>query len=167
VTGSRADVHTGVRAGVRADPAAGAGADLAAGVSADVRAGPEVALDRPDVVAAVLEVFGEYERALVAGDVEVLTRLFWDDPRTVRYGVADRQYGAAEIAAWRATHPSVPPGRRLSGTTVLALDDRSAVVCTQFGYPDQRIEGRQTQVWVRLPEGWRIVSAHVSEVPTP
>jgi hypothetical protein len=24
------------------------------------------------------------------------------------------------------------------------------------------ISGRQSQVWVRLPEGWRIVSAHVS-----
>lgn len=125
----------------------------------------EVTLDRPDVVASVREVFASYERALAAGDVEVLTRLFWDDPRTVRYGVADRQHGAAEIAAWRAAHPSVPPGRRLSGTTVLALDDRTAVVCTLFGYPDQRVEGRQTQVWVRFTEGWRIVSAHVSELP--
>jgi hypothetical protein len=49
---------------------------------------------------------------------------------------------------------------------VLALDDRTAVVCTLFGYPGQQIEGRQTQVWVRFAEGWRIVSAHVSEVPT-
>jgi len=24
------------------------------------------------------------------------------------------------------------------------------------------ISGRQSQMWVRLPEGWRIVSAHVS-----
>jgi hypothetical protein len=124
-----------------------------------------VAIDRPDVVAEVLQVFEVYERALVTGDVAVLTRLFWDDPRTVRYGVADRQSGAVEIAAWRAAHPSVPPGRRLSGTAVLALDDRTAVVCTLFGYPEQRIEGRQTQVWVRFAEGWRIVSAHVSEVP--
>lgn len=123
------------------------------------------AVDHPEVVAAVLEVFAEYERALVAGDVGVLTRLFWDDPRTVRYGVSDRQRGAAEIAAWRAAHPSVPPGRRLSETTVLALDDRTAVVCTLFGYPDQRVEGRQTQVWARFEEGWRIVAAHVSEVP--
>jgi hypothetical protein len=124
-----------------------------------------VAIDRPDVVAEVLEVFDEYERSLAAGDIPVLTRLFWDDPRTVRYGVADRQRGAEEIAAWRAAHPSVPPGRRLSGTTVLALDDRTAVVCTLFDYPEQRVEGRQTQVWVRFAEGWRIVSAHVSEVP--
>lgn len=124
------------------------------------------AIDRPDVVSEVREVFECYERALVAGDLPVLTRLFWDDPRTVRYGVADRQRGADEIATWRAAHPSVPPGRHLSETSVLALDDRTAVVCTLFGYPGQPIEGRQTQVWVRFPEGWRIVSAHVSEVPT-
>lgn len=127
---------------------------------------PEVAVNRPEVVAEVLEVFDAYERALVAGDVPLLTALFWDDPRTVRYGVADRQQGAAELAAWRAAHPSVPPGRRLSGTAVLALDDRTAVVNTLFGYPGLPIEGRQTQVWVRFAEGWRIVSAHVSEVST-
>ncbi len=131
------------------------------------RQATEVAIDRPDVVAEVLAVFGEYERALVAGDVAVLTELFWDDPRTVRYGVADRQRGAAEIAAWRAAHPSVPPGRRLSGTVVLAVDDRTAVVSTLFGYPGARVEGRQSQTWVRFAAGWRIVAAHVSEVPAP
>jgi hypothetical protein len=126
----------------------------------------DLAVDRPDVVASVREVFDAYERALAAGDVETLNRLFWDDPRTVRYGVADRQHGAAEIAAWRSRNPSVPPGRRLFGTVVLAVDDRCAVVSTLFGYPDGRIEGRQTQTWVRFAEGWRIVAAHVSELPT-
>jgi hypothetical protein len=149
----------------------------------------KAAVDRPDVVAEVTEAFEEYERALAAGNVPVLTRLFWDDPRTVRFGVADRQHGAEEIAAWRSSHPSVPPGRRLYGTTVLTVDDRTAVVSTLFGYPGgagsqgapeavecrgtgspcvpEAIEGRQTQMWARFPEGWRIVAAHVSEVPAP
>jgi len=122
-------------------------------------------LDRPEVIAQVGAAFERYERALVRGDVAVLTELFWDDPRCVRYGVADRQYGADEIAAWRRTHPSVPPGRRLSSTVIVAVDDRTAVVSTLFGYPGLAIEGRQTQTWVRLAEGWRIVAAHVSEVP--
>lgn len=130
-----------------------------------MRTGAPVELDRPDVVADVRAVFDTYERALVAGDVAVLTELFWADPRCQRYGVADRQSGADEIAAWRHTHPSVPPGRTLWDTRVLAVDDRTAVVTTLFGYPDGLAEGRQTQVWVRLGEGWRIVSAHVSEVP--
>jgi hypothetical protein len=135
----------------------------------------EGAVNRPDVVAEVTEAFEEYERALAAGNVPVLTKLFWDDPRAVRFGVADRQQGTDEIAAWRVAHPSVPPGRRLWGTTVLTMDDRTAVVSTLFDYPggagSQRapdpVEGRQTQTWMRFPEGWRIVAAHVSEVPAP
>ena len=121
-------------------------------------------LDRPEVVAQVGAAFERYERALVRGDVAVLTELFWDDPRCVRYGVADRQYGADAIAAWRRDHPSVPPGRRLTGTVIVAADDRTAVVSTLFGYPHLPVEGRQTQTWVRFAEGWRIVAAHVSEV---
>ena len=123
-----------------------------------------VELDRPEVVAEVRAAFDRYERALVDGDVAVLTELFWDDARCVRFGIADRQQGAAEIAAWRRAHPSVPPGRILRHTRVLAIDDRTAVVTTLFGYPDGAVEGRQSQTWVKLPEGWRIVAAHVSEL---
>jgi hypothetical protein len=123
-------------------------------------------LDLPQVVAEVRAAFARYERALAEGDVAVLTELFWDDPRCVRYGVADRQHGAAEIAAWRRAHPSVSPGRRLRETVVVAVDERAAVVSTLFGYPDGAVEGRQTQTWARLAAGWRIVAAHVSELPT-
>jgi hypothetical protein len=123
------------------------------------------AVDRPEVVADVAAAFGRYERALADGDVAVLTELFWDDERCVRFGVADRQRGAAAISAWRAGHPTVPPGRRLRDTRVLAIDDRTAVVTTLFGYPDNAVEGRQSQTWVRFDAGWRIVAAHVSEVP--
>jgi ketosteroid isomerase-like protein len=135
-------------------------------VSPVVEGSAGAVLDRPEVVAEVRAAFARYEKALVHGDVPVLTELFWDDPRCVRYGVADRQYGAAEIAAWRRAHPSVPPGRRLRDTVVVAVDARTAVVSTLFGYPDARVEGRQTQTWARLADGWRIVAAHVSEVPT-
>lgn len=92
-------------------------------------------------------------------------RAVWDDPRCVRYGVADRQRGAAEIAAWRRAHPSVPPGRRLRDTVIVAVDERTAVVSTGFGYPDAAAEGRPTQTWARLEAGWRIIAARVSEIP--
>jgi hypothetical protein len=127
----------------------------------------EAPLDRPDVVAEVRAAFDRYERALTAGDVTTLTELFWDDPRCVRFGVTDRQQGAAEIAAWRAAHPAVPPGRRLHDTRVLAIDDATAVVTTLFGYPDGAVEGRQSQTWVRFAAGWRVVAAHVSEASMP
>jgi hypothetical protein len=123
-------------------------------------------VDDPHVVAQVRAVFERYESALREADVATLTELFWDDPRCVRYGVADRQYGAGEIAAWRRANPGVPVGRTLRETVVVAVDDRTAVVSTLFGYPRGRTEGRQTQTWVRFAEGWRIVAAHVSEIVT-
>jgi Protein of unknown function (DUF3225) len=125
----------------------------------------QVALDRPEVVAEVRAAFDRYEKALAEGDATVMIELFWDDPRCVRFGVADRQQGGAEIAAWRREHPSVPSGRMLRDTRVLAVDDRTAVVTTLIGYSDRAIEGRQSQTWVRFPEGWRVVEAHVSELP--
>ncbi|WP_285590250.1 AtzH-like domain-containing protein [Actinomycetospora sp. NBRC 106378] len=123
------------------------------------------ALDDEVVAAEVAAVFARYERALREADVATLTELFWDDARCVRYGVADRQQGAAEIAAWRAEHPGVPPGRRLSGTVVLPIGPDAAVVSTLFTYPGSGAEGRQTQTWARTRAGWRIVAAHVSEIP--
>lgn len=73
-----------------------------------------------------------------------MNELFWDNPAS-----------AAEIHDWRRQHGDVPPGRQLHDTDVLTVGDRTAVVTTLFDYPDRRIEGRQTQVWVRFPEGWR------------
>jgi hypothetical protein len=123
----------------------------------------QVAVNRPTVLAEVRAAFDRYEAALVADDIETLTELFWDSPVSVRFGIADRQLGAAEIHEWRRLHGGVPPGRRLRDTAVLAIDDRTAVVTTLFDYPGRPVEGRQSQVWVRFPEGWRIVAAHVSE----
>jgi Protein of unknown function (DUF3225) len=123
-----------------------------------------VVLDRPEVVAQVLAAFDRYEQALIDGDVAVLTELFWDDPRCVRFGVADRQRGGRQIAAWRRRHPSAPPGRRLYDTQVLVVDEHTAVVTTLFDHPDGAVEGRQSQTWVRFDPGWQVVAAHVSEV---
>lgn len=113
----------------------------------------------------VHDAVGRYERALREGDLATLTELFWDDPRCRRFGIADRQQGAAEIAAWRREHPTVPAGRRLRDTAVLMLGADAAVVTTLFDHPGAGTEGRQSQTWFRFPQGWRIVAAHVSEVP--
>ena len=66
---------------------------MTVGLHASVEGGIGAVLDRPEVLAQVQAAFERYERALVEGDVAVLTELFWDDPRCVRYGVADRQQG--------------------------------------------------------------------------
>lgn len=136
-------------------------------MTANPHADADLALDRPDVVTEVLAAFHRYEQALVDGDVTVLTELFWDDPRCLRYGLADRQEGAAQLRQWRQAHPTVPPGRRLRDTRVLAVADRTAVVSTLFNYPGSPLQGRQSQTWVRFALGWRIVAAHTSEVADP
>ena len=118
-------------------------------------------LDSEDVLAEVAAAFADYEKALVANDVDRI--LGWFAEGAVRFGVADRQAGLAEQEAWRRAQPPLPPGRTLRETRIAAFGARTAVVTTLFGYPGRAAEGRQSQTWVRLPAGWRIVSAHVSE----
>jgi hypothetical protein len=123
------------------------------GLHASVEDGTGAVLDRPEVLAQVQSAFERYERALVEGDVAVLTELFWQDPRCVRYGVADRQQGAAQIAAWRRVHPVVPAGRQLRETVVVAVDDRTAVVSTAFGSPDPPSKGARRRRGRGCPRG--------------
>jgi ketosteroid isomerase-like protein len=120
-----------------------------------------VEIDRPDVIAEVSAAFEAYERALVANDVDEILRFF--APRALRYGIADQQTGIEEQAEWRRAQGPLPPGRRLKDTDIRAYGVSTAVVTTLFGYPGRDVLGRQSQTWVRLPEGWRIVHAHVSE----
>jgi ketosteroid isomerase-like protein len=121
--------------------------------------------DLPETVAEVAAAFAAYEEALVKDDQEAVADAFHDSPDTVRFGIADRQTGADEIRAWRRRQPPLPPGRTLFDTRISAFGSGFAVVTTLFSYPGGTATGRQTQVWARFPEGWRIVSAHVSEVP--
>jgi hypothetical protein len=118
-------------------------------------------LERPDVLAEVTAQFDAYERALVADDAEAVVGFF--APGAVRFGIADQQVGLAEQLRWRRAQAPLPPGRRLHDTRIVAYGTDVAVVTTLFGYPGGTVSGRQSQTWVRLPEGWRIVSAHVSE----
>ena len=117
-------------------------------------------IDRPDVVAEVTAVFTDYEKALVADEADRIVGFF--APGAVRFGIADQQVGLEEQLAWRRAQPPLPPGRRLKDTIVTAYGDDVAVVTTLFGYPGSDVLGRQSQTWVRLPEGWRIATAHVS-----
>jgi hypothetical protein len=121
-----------------------------------------VRINAADVVAEVTEAFQRYEKALVDGDNETLVAYFWADEALVRFGLADEQRGYAQLAAWRRGQPPVPAGRRLYDTVVTTFGVDAAVVTTGFDYPDGQPPGRQSQTWMRTPEGWRIVSAHVS-----
>ena len=118
----------------------------------------------PDLASDVLDAFERYEAALVANDVATMNEMFLDDPEVVRFGVRDRQVGHAEIAQWRQEHPGVPPGRSCIDTRVQVLTETVAVVTTRFSYEHLDVDGRQTQVWLSTPGGWKVASAHVSEL---
>jgi len=120
-------------------------------------------IDLPEVVAEVRQAFDQYEQALVSNDVAALDKFFRDDPRTIRYGVNENLYGYGEIAAFRAARSPVALGRTLSRTAITTYGHEFAVAATLYERPSApgRV-GRQMQTWVKFPEGWRVVAAHVS-----
>ena len=119
-------------------------------------------INRPDVLAEVTAAFDRYERALVGNDIEVLDELFWDSPHTLRYGAGENLYGIAEIRAFRAARPATGLAREVLRTQITTYGDACATTHIEFRRTGSERIGRQTQTWVRLPEGWRVVAAHVS-----
>jgi Protein of unknown function (DUF3225) len=125
-------------------------------------------IDLPDVVAEVTAQFQRYEKALVTNDVAVLDELFRDDSRTLRYGIAENLYGYHEIMAFRAGRSPVGLMRKIDRTVITTYGRDTAIASTLF-YREQLPGkvGRQMQTWIRCPEGWRIVAAHVSIIDEP
>jgi hypothetical protein len=125
-------------------------------------------VDLPDVLAEVTEQFARYEKALVSNDVAVLDELFRADGRTLRYGIGENLYGYDAIMAFRAARSPVGLMRKTAQTVITTYGRDAAVASTLF-YRDAwtgRV-GRQMQTWVRFPEGWKIVAAHVSIIDEP
>lgn len=120
-------------------------------------------IDDVAVKAEVEAAFRAYETALTKNDVPVLEALFRDDPRTIRYGGAENLYGMDAIRAFRRARSPVGLERTLSETviTTYGLDFATAMTLFFRESAPGRI-GRQSQTWVRFPEGWRVVAAHVS-----
>jgi hypothetical protein len=119
-------------------------------------------LNLPDVVAEVREAFMRYETALVTNDVAALDAAFWRSPETIRFGLHENLYGHAAIAGFRAARRPVDLERTLERTVITAFGRDVATACTEFVKTDSGRRGRQSQTWVRVPEGWRVVAAHVS-----
>jgi ketosteroid isomerase-like protein len=121
----------------------------------------DMEVDLPDVVAEVREAFERYEQALVSNDVAALDAFFRDDARTLRYGVGENLYGYEAIKAFRAARLPMGLARTRSQTVITTYGRDFAVASTLFHRTAGRV-GRQMQTWVRFPEGWRVVAAHVS-----
>ena len=119
-------------------------------------------INLPAVLAEVEAAFAAYERALVTNDVPVLDRLFWDSPHTLRYGAGENLYGYDAIRAFRQGRPAVNLEREITAKAITTFGQDFAVANVEFRRAGSDRTGRQSQTWARLPEGWRVVSAHVS-----
>lgn len=119
-------------------------------------------INRPDVLAEVTAAFAHYEAALVGNDVAALDALFWDSPHTLRYGVGENLYGIDAIRDYRNARPATGLARTTLRTQITTYGDSFAATHIEFERAGNERIGRQTQTWVKLPQGWRVVSAHVS-----
>lgn len=119
-------------------------------------------INDPQVLAEVNAAFDRYETALVTNDVAVLDELFWNSPHTLRYGVGENLYGYEAIQAFRAGRPSAGLERTLLRRQITTYGADFAMANVEFERVGSTRIGRQSQAWMRTPEGWRVVSAHVS-----
>ena len=104
---------------------------------------------------------------LVAPELTVLAQL---DHRGRRRG---RQFVEPVVSehhesAFRAARSPVALGRKLSRTIITTFGRNFAVASTLYERPSAPGKiGRQTQTWVKFPEGWCVVVGHVSLMEKP
>jgi Protein of unknown function (DUF3225) len=121
-------------------------------------------INDPDIVAELAALYPRYETALVSNDVETLTSMFWNSKHVLRFGAAENLHGFEEISAFRKARPAVNLARTINRLDIVTFGHDFASITVEFSreIDGRTIHGRQSQLWVRLSEGWRIVSAHVS-----
>ncbi len=121
-------------------------------------------INDPATVAELQQLYPLYEAALVNNEIEILTAMFWASPHAIRLGAGENLYGVDEIEAFRKSRPAANLSRRMGRLEVVTFGKDFGSITLEFerDTPAGITRGRQSQVWVRLPEGWRIVSAHVS-----
>ena len=124
-------------------------------------------INDPAVVAELQTLYSRYEHALVTNDVEILVDMFWSGSQVMRFGVTENLYGPDQLEAFRKSRPASNLARTVTRLDITAFGSDFASITLEFerAAPAGIVRGRQSQVWVRLPEGWRIVQAHVSILP--
>ena len=121
-------------------------------------------INDPEVIAELSALYPEYERALVTNDAEKLIAMFWAAPQVMRFGVTENLYGREELEAFRKGRPSANLARTVKRLDIVSFGRDFASITLEFERiaAEKVVQGRQSQTWVRMPEGWRIVAAHVS-----
>ena len=119
-------------------------------------------INLPNVLGEVTAAVERYEAALVSNDVQVLDTLFWNSPHTLRYGAGENLYGYDEIRAFRAQRSPQGLAREVMRTVITTYGQDFATANLEFQREGSTRIGRQSQTWMRTPQGWRVVAAHVS-----
>jgi len=117
-----------------------------------------------DSNSTVLDAFWEYERALMANDLEALDRLFAPGDETLRGDANGILIGHDAISAFRQGRGGAPARTILSVEVREIADDAALVIAITSPLTGGR--GQQTQLWRRGPGGWTVEAAHVS-LPAP
>ena len=125
-------------------------------------------INDPLIITELTDCHTVYEKALIDNDVATLDSLFWDSPHAIRFGVTENLHGTEEIRQFRQNRPKINLARDVSRVDIMSFGQTAGVVNLEFVRKMDGIErhGRQTQFWMRFPEGWRLVSAHVSLMPS-
>ena len=119
-------------------------------------------INLPEIVHEVTVQFARYEDALVNNKTDVLDELFWNSPQTLRYGATENLYGFDAIQAFRAGRPAQGLIRVVLKTVITTYGNDFATANIEFQRAGSTRPGRQSQTWLRTPDGWRVVAAHVS-----
>ena len=121
-------------------------------------------INDPEVVAELNDLYPVYETALISNDVGRLVQMFWASSYAVRFGATENLYGIDEIRSFRKGRPAANLARQARHLQIVSFGRDFASITLEFErtVAGQVLRGRQSQTWVRLAEGWRIVSAHVS-----
>lgn len=124
-------------------------------------------INDPAIIAELTELYLQYETALCQNDLETLNQLFWEAPEVVRFGQFENLYGSEAIKAFRQSRSPVNLDREMFNLKVVTFDQDTAAVTLEFRRVIDGVArlGRQSQMWRKFPEGWKIVSAHVSLLP--
>ncbi len=119
-------------------------------------------INRPDIVAEVEAVFLRYEAALQGNDIPVMEEIFWNHEATTRYGVGENLKGWRAISDFRRSGKLGKFRRTLINTVITTYGTDFATANTEYQREGEATTGRETKTLVRMPDGWRIVSAHAS-----
>ena len=124
-------------------------------------------INAPEIVEELRALYPRYEAALVTNDVGTLMAMFWSGPEVMRFGATENLYGPEELGAFRKGRLAANLAREVKRLDIVTFGDDFGSITLEFEREGASglVRGRQSQVWVRMPEGWRIVSAHVSFLP--